>query len=71
MPQYVAWALPTPYHCNLQNNNLCGGLLVIVDLFVVIDDSVSSINKLAGAHERIVGKVGNDVHTLGGLLRIV
>jgi hypothetical protein len=44
---------------------------MLVDLFVIIDDGVSGINKLAGADERIVGKGGNNVCTLGGLPYIV
>ncbi len=71
MPQFVAWALPSPEHCILQQDNLGGGLLVIVDLFVIVDNGVSSINKLAGADERIVGKGGNNVCTLGGFPYIV
>jgi hypothetical protein len=51
--------------------NLGGGLLIIVDLFVVVDNGVSSINKLAGADERIVGEGGNKVCTLGGLPYVV
>jgi hypothetical protein len=43
----------------------------MVDLFVVIDDGVSGINKLASADERIVGMGGNNVCTLSGLPYIV
>ncbi len=50
-----------------QQDNLGGDLLVIVDLFVIVDDSLSGGNKLAGADERIVGKGGNNVCTLDGL----
>ena len=67
MPQFVAWASPTLKHCILQHDNLGGGLLIIVDFFVVIDDSVSCIDKLAGADERIVGKGEDNVCTLGRL----
>jgi hypothetical protein len=67
MPQFVAWASPTLKHCILQHDNLGGGLLIIVDLFVVVDDSVSCIDKLAGADERIVGKGEDNVCTLGRL----
>jgi hypothetical protein len=42
-----------------------------VDLFVIIDDGVSGVNKFAGANERIVSKGGNDVCTSSGLPYIV
>ncbi len=40
-------------------------------MFVVIDDSSSCVDKLAGADERIVGKGGDNVCTLGGLLYVM
>jgi hypothetical protein len=43
----------------------------MIELFVVVDDGVFGVNKLAGAHERIVGKGGNDECTMGGLLYVV
>ena len=43
----------------------------ILDLFVIIDDAVSGINKPACAHERIVGRGGNNVCTSGGLPYVV
>jgi hypothetical protein len=58
-------------HCILRHNNLGGDLLVIVDLFIIIDSSVSCVNKLAGADERIVGEGGNNVCTSGWLSYIV
>ncbi len=70
-PQFIAWASPALYHCILQHNNLCGGLLVIAVLFVIVDEGVSGINELAGAYERFFGKGGNNVCTRGGFLHIV
>jgi hypothetical protein len=50
---------------------ICGGLLVIVDFFVIVDGGVSSIIKLAGADERIVGEGGNNFCTSGWLPYVV
>jgi hypothetical protein len=49
--------IANPVALHLRHDNLGGGLHVIVDLFVVIDNSVSGINKLAGADERVVARV--------------
>jgi hypothetical protein len=43
----------------------------MIDLFVVVDNGVSGINKLACAHERIVGEDGYNICTSGGLPYVV